>query len=266
LHLSGRKTGGIVTNQRRFPGLAGGELIWAELDETRMLFAPVSSDRPETHPMRRKIKRTVSHLRSLWRHRRHLKNVVHTHLYFIENPNTSLWGGITTADEEGLRAAVALAAKYPGPIVEVGTLFGWTTQLLATLKAPERELISIDNYCWNPFCLSQEDHRAITHRSLRYCLERCNTSLFEGTTHEFYRRYRGATPSMVFIDADHSYRESNADIQWARDMGVPIITGHDYQALHPGVIQAVNEQFGKAFELHGSVWIAENKTPKRVAA
>lgn len=216
--------------------------------------------------MRGKIIRAVKHLRSLVRHRRTLTKLVNTHVYFLENRHASLWGGLSEADEAGIAAAVQQAAKYPGPIVEVGTLFGWTTQLLATLKAPQTELISIDNYCWNPFCLSPEDHRAITHRSLRYCLERCNTSLFEGTTHEFYRRYRGATPSMVFIDADHSYRESNADIQWARDMGVPVIAGHDYQSLHPGVVQAVNEQFGRAFELHGSVWIAANARPQRAAA
>jgi hypothetical protein len=200
------------------------------------------------------------------RHRNILFRLVESHAYFLEHRDVTLWGGVSELDEEGLRLAVRLAERFPGPIVEVGTLFGWTTQLLATLKTPDKQLISIDNYCWNPFCLSPQDHRAITHRSLRYCLERCNTSLFEGTTEEFYRTYRGATPSLVFIDADHSYTAASADIQWARSVGVPIISGHDYQTLHPGVVQAVDEHFGRDFQVQGSVWIAANPDARRAAA
>jgi hypothetical protein len=207
--------------------------------------------------MRGKIKRKLHNLRALIQHRRILKKVVDAHVYFLEHRGVSVWGGISETDELGLRVAVAKAAPFDGPIVEIGALFGWTTQLLASLKSPAKELIAVDNYCWNPFMLPEDDHRVITRRTLHYCLEHCRTRLFDGSTQEFYDGYDGPIPSMVFIDADHSYREASRDISWAKGLGVPVICGHDYQSLHPGVMKAVDENFGTEFEVFGSVWIAQ---------
>jgi hypothetical protein len=209
--------------------------------------------------MRRKIKRAVRKLRSVIRHRHELKQVVDAHLYFLEHRGVTVWGGISEADELGIREAVARAARFDGPIVEIGALFGWTTQLLASLKSPAKELIAVDNFCWNPFMLPADDHRVIARRTLHYCLEHCRTRLFDGSTEEFYRSYAGETPSMVFIDADHSYAGASSDIAWARAMGVPVVVGHDYQDLHPGVVRAVDENFAGRFQVFGSVWIADGR-------
>jgi hypothetical protein len=70
---------------------------------------------------------------------------------------------------------------------------------------------------------------------------------------------------MVFIDADHSYKEAARDIAWAKSLGVPVVAGHDYQSLHPGVMKAVDENFGTSFEVFGSVWIADGR-PAAAAA
>lgn len=47
----------------------------------------------------------------------------------------------------------------------------------------------------------------------------------------------------IYIDGDHSYRGCRADLEMAdqlvKDTG--LIMGHDYDSLHPGVIQAVDE-------------------------
>ena len=47
----------------------------------------------------------------------------------------------------------------------------------------------------------------------------------------------------IYIDGDHSYRGCRADLDIAdtlvKDSG--LIMGHDYDPLHPGVIQAVDE-------------------------
>jgi hypothetical protein len=216
--------------------------------------------------MRRKIKRKLHKLRSLFRHRRELMRVVDSHLFFLEHRDVTVWGGVSEEDENGLRIAVNRAAGCDGPIVEIGALFGWTTQLLASVKAPEKELIAVDNFCWNPFMLPADDHRVITQRTLRYCIEHCRTRIFDGSTAEFYESYRGTPPSMVFIDADHSYRETSRDIEWAQSLGVPVIAGHDYQSLHPGVMQAVDENFGRAFDVYGSVWIAEGRAAQAKSA
>jgi predicted O-methyltransferase YrrM len=51
----------------------------------------------------------------------------------------------------------------------------------------------------------------------------------------------------VFIDADHVYESVKRDIiAWLPKIKPGgIIAGHDYCDVHPGVIQAVNEIFGK---------------------
>lgn len=213
--------------------------------------------------MRLKLRESIRKLRSIIAHRHELRSVVDGHLYFLEHRDVTVWGSLSAADEEGIRVAVARAASHPGPIIEIGALFGWTTQLLASLKAPKKRLIAVDNFCWNPFQIPADDHREITRRTLRYCIEHCQTEIFDGTAAEFYAAYTGPPPSMVFIDADHSYAGTGADIRWASLQGVPVISGHDYQPLHPGVVMAVDEWFGRQFEVQGSVWIADAKHAAR---
>jgi predicted O-methyltransferase YrrM len=45
-----------------------------------------------------------------------------------------------------------------GPIIELGTLFGHTSLLLTTVKDDEQELLTVDNYSWNPFMMPADDH------------------------------------------------------------------------------------------------------------
>jgi hypothetical protein len=214
--------------------------------------------------MRRKIKRGWRKVRALWQNRRVLTDVVQSHLFFLENRAASVWGGISEEDERGIREAVSRAAPFDGPIVEIGTLFGWTAQLLASFKSPEKELIAVDNFCWNPFCIPPDDHRAITHRTLYYCLQHCRTRIFDGTAREFYDSYKGPTPSMVFIDANHSYEAVQADIAWACERHVPVIVGHDYNpVLHQAVVDAVEERFHGGFDLFGTVWVADGHADRR---
>ena len=109
--------------------------------------------------MRGKLKRRWKQARSIWKHRHLLSHVVQSHVFFLENRGATVWGGISEDDEQGIREAVARSAEFDGPIVEIGALFGWTTQLIASLKPPEKELIAVDNFCWNPFLIPADDHR-----------------------------------------------------------------------------------------------------------
>ena len=214
-----------------------------------------------------KVKQEWRKLCALWNGRRVIADLAQWHTFFCDNREITVWGGISEEDERGLREAVARAASFDGPIVEIGALFGWTTQLIASIKSPEKELIAVDNFSWNPFCIPPDDHRVITRRTLHYCLEHCRTRIFDGTASAFYDSYKGPTPSMVFIDGDHSYEGVTADIDWACQRGVPVIAGHDYQSvLHQPIFRAVNERLSGLFDLYGTVWIAGGPAEQRRSA
>jgi predicted O-methyltransferase YrrM len=36
------------------------------------------------------------------------------------------------------------------PIIEIGTLFGWSTLLICLFKDPGQKRITVDNHSWNP--------------------------------------------------------------------------------------------------------------------
>jgi hypothetical protein len=185
---------------------------------------------------------------------RKLRPVIKNHIFFLENPDQSVWGSISEEDERAIIDLTTVASSLPGPILEIGALFGFTTQLIATYKPIGKELIAIENYSWNPFGIPPRDHRVITQRVLRYVIAHCNTSIFDGSCQDFYYAYKGEKPSMVFIDAEHKYESVKKDIAWAIKLGIPIIAGHDYCDKHPGVVRAVDEYFQKTKKVVGSVW------------
>ena len=169
---------------------------------------------------------------------------------------------MTSDEEEGIEYAVGLASNYEGPIVEIGALFGHTTCLLASLKKTTIRLIAVENFTWNPFYLPSDIHRQFTKRTLSYVLKYCSTEIFDGNAEDFYLNNPTLKPSMIFIDARHDYESVRYDLNWAISTGCPVITGHDYIDIYPGVIKAVNESFGDNFSLFGSMWVhikAEDK-------
>ena len=198
--------------------------------------------------------RKLSHIAKIVKWRRSLRHVVRNHILCLENRELSIWGSITENDERAIIELTRYASTLPGPIIEIGALFGFTTQLIATHKPTETELIAVENFSWNPFMIPPEDHRIITHRVLRYNIAHCNTHIFEGSSADFYRQYKGEVPAMVFIDACHLYEGVKEDIDWVVGLGVPVISGHDYCDLHEGVRRAVDEVFGGDITAIGSVW------------
>lgn len=185
--------------------------------------------------------------------RRHLRSIISNYFRFIENPQ-SFWGSINDEDEKEIIELIKKAVHLPGPIIEIGSLFGFTTQLIASYKPIKKKLIAIENFSWNPFSLPPDDHRLIWQRVMRYCIFHCNTSLFDGSNRDFYQSYAGEKPARVFIDASHEYGDVKEDIAWASKLDVPIIAGHDYFPLYQGVVKAVHEEFGESVRVKGSVW------------
>lgn len=161
---------------------------------------------------------------------------------------------LTQEERSLIRELVLESGAFPGPIIEVGTLLGATTMWMALAKKPEQRIMTVDNYCWNPWYLTPKMHEALTAHCLYSLRETGHVEQVVMGKNEFFASYDGPPPSMVFLDAWHTYEETKRDIDWAMSLKTPIIAGHDYCDLWPGVIQAVEESGGAA-RLRGSVWV-----------
>jgi hypothetical protein len=199
-----------------------------------------------------KLAKTLTVLRN-WRD---VKDIINSYVYYKHNRETSIWGSVSEQDEKAIIHLLGLAAMLPGPIIEVGTLFGFSAQLIAAHKPQDKELLCVENFSWNPFFLTRSDHQLLTKKVLYYCTMHCNTKIVDRDKHDFYECYDGPRPSMVFIDAFHQYDSVMEDLRWAIKLGIPIISGHDYCDRYPGVVRAVDETFGNRVSVNGWVWAA----------
>lgn len=163
-------------------------------------------------------------------------------------------GSATDEDLAFLRRLVAASVAHDGPIVEIGTLAGRTTIEIALAKAAHQRIITVDVFAWNPWQLSDTDHRALAAHSLRYLTATGHVEQIVADKADFYREYKGPAPSLVFLDAIHTYEETQKDIAWALGAGAAMVAGHDYSTEHPGVMQAVDE-LGGPVEVCGSVFL-----------
>jgi len=198
---------------------------------------------------------SYSDLRFILKNRKGIWRVLNNWLLFSKNNGETPWGSVTEEEEQELLRLSKIAFSHPGPIIEIGTLFGLTTLLLAETKEAERKIITVDNFSWNPFNLTEENHLKFTQRILRYSTNHLNTSIYDGDASKFYSDYSEEKPCMVFIDASHKYELVKKDIEWALSMDIPVISGHDYDPQTPGVVQAVDELIGKdKISTGGKVW------------
>ena len=183
-------------------------------------------------------------------HRKAIKSFVHA-AFAIEDTWVDS-GSVKEVEYPLLKELCQKAGEFDGPIVEIGTLFGFATTKLALWKKPQQKIITVDNYCWNPIGLPPRAHLQLTTRVLEYLRQTGQVELLNIDKSKFFRDFK-LRPAMVFLDADHSYEETKKDILWALGAKAPIISGHDYSDLCPGVKKAVDE-FGGPDQLLGSVW------------
>lgn len=167
----------------------------------------------------------------------------------------SSYAGQISIDEARLLSALVRSSDPSRPIIEVGTLFGHSTMVLALAKQRDQPLISVDNYSWNHLGVRPDVHRVITRDRLKQAIASHNVTLLDMSAAEFYASYEGPPPALYFCDADHSYDAVRADLLWARSAGATIICGDDYEPdFHPGLVQAVNELGGVA-QLSGGLYV-----------
>jgi hypothetical protein len=112
----------------------------------------------------RQIMNSIEYLKRCWKERAHVrrffderafldrclgeKGRLEFYLNTRENlKNFNLDEGTVLFPEEHrlLKELVETANTLPGPIVEIGTLFGFTTTRFAVWKKPEKKIITVDN-------------------------------------------------------------------------------------------------------------------------
>lgn len=148
-------------------------------------------------------------------------------------------------EEARFLAELVRSSDPSRPIIEIGTLFGWSTLVITLFKPKNQPLITVDNYSWNPLGMTSDAHYTATRLRLAEAVKHYNVQQIKMDKDDFYRQYTGEKPALFFCDANHGYEETLADLQWAKQIGADIICGDDYAPIKfPGVIRAVNEVGG----------------------
>lgn len=153
--------------------------------------------------------------------------------------------GQLSITESRLLSELVATSDASRPIIEIGTLFGFSTTVMTLAKHPAQRLITVDNYSWNPLGLSPEAHYRTTTNRLKEAIQKFKVEIVRVDKDAFYRGYDGPPPAVFFCDADHSYEATKADLLWAKSIGATVICGDDYD--HPyqiGTKQAVDELGG----------------------
>ncbi len=154
-------------------------------------------------------------------------------------------GQISDQERDELIKWVVRFKDLPGPIVEIGTLLGYSAQALCegVLQSGVRKTIyTVDNYGWNPMGVQPYRHRMLTKLNLVLAKRLTDLVIVDSTAEDFYKSFK-ELPSFVFIDADHTYASVKKDLQFFKDIGSPVISGHDYN--FPDVHRAVHEVLGE---------------------
>ena len=200
----------------------------------------------------------VRKLKLLWKYRKTLRSFLSMQLSLLEKRDVAeALGGLTDEETEGVTRGVR--SVPPGStIVEFGTLFGLTAQALAEAAPEGCVIVTVDNFCWNPLGLKPALHEQFTHRILKPYHDTGRVKLVASDSETFRKLYHENIPSMVFLDADHSFEAVRDEIAWAKAFGVSIITGHDYGNALFGVTQAVDEAFPEGVECAGMCWRAKS--------
>ena len=186
---------------------------------------------------------------------RQVRQAVSTQLALLEAPSLFALGGLTDEEETALSEIVAGVSALPGPVIEFGTLFGLTTRLVAAAAGPSQRVITVDNFCWNPFGLPPSLHESFARKVLRSELTSGRVELAVASSEAFRTAYAGPDPAIVFLDADHSNAAVRDEIAWAKSVGAAVIAGHDYGNKRFGVTRAVDEAFtAGAVHVRGSLW------------
>ncbi len=138
-----------------------------------------------------------------------------------------------------------LAARARGcqTIIEVGSYLGRTTRALA--DASEGLVYTIDLFEWPGF-IGQVRDLIFAGRVLPLL-----------DTPDLPRPLQDVRADLLWIDGGHDVEDVRRDLARYVPLVRPggLVCGHDYSKHHPGVIQAVDQRFGRVSHLRTLWWV-----------
>jgi hypothetical protein len=144
-----------------------------------------------------------------------------------------------------------------GPIIEFGTFFGRTTAAIACTKSPQQELLTVDNYGWNPLGFTPEQHYQLIEKLLAGMVAELKTKIIWMERKKFFSVYDGGAPSLVYVSSEHLVEEIGATIEWAQKLGAEFICGTGYDAeRNPSLVHAIDQR-GSVGECTGTFWVLD---------
>lgn len=159
-------------------------------------------------------------------------------------------GGLT--DEETAALVRWTADAGVSSFVEIGTLFGLTARAVA--RGTPARVVAVDNFCWNPFGLTREQHEAFARRAVSDAdveLVRADAADFLGSLSDRV----DPADSLVFLDGSHAYVDVRREIELCMAQKVRVLAGHDFGNARFGVTRAVRELLGEPDEVCGMCWM-----------
>lgn len=189
----------------------------------------------------------LSLLRKLKRYHSNPEDALRMLSEYVSYAEPGQWGNGQISDQERdeLIRWVVRFKDLPGPIVEIGTLLGYSVQAICEgvmQSGVRKRIYTVDSYGWNPMGIQPYRHRMLTHLNLVMAKRLTDLVVIDSTAEDFYKGFK-EIPSFVFIDANHTYEFVKQDLQFFKDIGSPVIAGHDYD--FPDVHRAVHEVLGE---------------------
>lgn len=147
------------------------------------------------------------------------------------------------------KGLVPIIKKLTGELVgcEIGVCHGFTTEYFLKNIPNIKKIYAIDPYPtyvdWNGVKLTEERQQETKNRCAKRLSNYSNIDLIYNTSSDFVSNIQDNELDFIFIDGDHSYEATLADIKnyWPKVKTGGIFAGHDIYL--PSVRRAIQEFF-----------------------
>ena len=181
-------------------------------------------------------------------------------MYYFEYPMPDIPGWMRWSEMQWLNEK----AKTYKNIAEIGSWKGRSTHAL--LSSNKSTVTAIDTWKGSDDSDDLTNAEAKTSDILEEFKKNVghfeNLVIHQGESIDAAKTYADKSFDMVFIDANHKYEFVKADIDVWLPKTKSIISGHDYdEKAWPGVVEAVNNTFGKPTGVDDSIWYVQLDKP-----